>query len=577
MTRPARFLASATDLYAARELIEGLKITHGAAALADALSVLQKWIEEGQDETSELYLFSDFQKTTVLRKGAGGTDPITGLRQLCGAAPLFLVDVGGERPFNYFFTDLTPEDPLLVARQTVRFRATVHALGTPTAPEPRARVTFLVNQVQQGVREVPLSSGSATVEFEHRFPTAGEYEMEVVVEGDTHRLDNHRYYLASVPESLKVLILAEPIASTSEAAYLAAAISPRERPGLDAFSIFSSKIIAPAGLLREDLSSYAGVIILGMPRVAADVATRLESYVREGGSAVFFLSSQSNPFEYNEGFFKEGKGLLPAALGKIEEAEKSRAGGLLTDPARRGAVHPALAFHTAEKLFGDTDILRFMALAPAVRSIQEKVIATFSDGQPALLESKFGRGQVMMFCTAAGPPDNFLPASPAYPMLLQEILRYLAGNPDRAVNLQIGQAYRQDVRITTQHLVLRKPDGSKTRLTPVSAGAGQLPVVVFDQTEQMGRYVLDAPADVVKRPRFVVNLDPTESDLDRLQETEAGQMLPEATWVRSRAVIEEVVRNPSAQMELAGPLLWGLVILLAVEMLLAVRFGMRRH
>jgi hypothetical protein len=309
-----------------------------------------------------------------------------------------------------------------------------------------------------------------------------------------------------------------------------------------------------------------------MPRVPADLTARLESYVRDGGSAVFFLSSQCNPFEYNEQFFKQGKGILPAALGKMQDVAKGQGTINFT-----GAAHPALALlGSEEKLFGETDILRRMTLT-AAGSVKDKVIATFSDGQPALLESPFGRGRVLTVCTAAGPPDNFLPASPAYPILLQEILRYLAGNPDHGVNLDIGQPFRQDVMISAQHLTLRKPDGSKVRLTPLQTGADTLPSVVFDQTDQMGLYAIDAQTDVVKRPRFVVNLRPTESDLDRLSEAEARQVLPEATWVRSRSVIEEAVRNPSAPTELAGPLLWGLAILLAVEMLVAVRFGRRRQ
>ena len=73
----------------------------------------------------------------------------------------------------------------------------------------------------------------------------------------------------------------------------------------------------------------------------------------------------------------------------------------------------------------------------------------------------------MTFCTAAGPPDNLLPASFVYPLMLQEILRSLADNPDRAVNLRIGQTFKQDVMISSQHVMLRQArTGTKVRLTP---------------------------------------------------------------------------------------------------------------
>src|SRR5262249_12319850 len=144
-----------------------------------------------------------------------GSDTVSQVRKICEPVQVSLVDVGGERPFNYYFTDLSLEDPLPVARRPVMIRAVVNAKGTAPAVDAKVRGTLLVNHAQQGVQEVSLASGSATLAFEYRFPSAGEYEMEVLAEGDTHRLDNHRHYLAAVPESRKVLILTSSAGSGS--------------------------------------------------------------------------------------------------------------------------------------------------------------------------------------------------------------------------------------------------------------------------------------------------------------------------------------------------------------------------
>ena len=240
------------------------------------------------------------------------------------------------------------------------------------------------------------------------------------------------------------------------------------------------------------------------------------------------------------------------------------------------AAHPAFGYFADEKLLPGGEVARYMTLAAEGGTLKTGVVAFFSNGKPAILEGKLGRGKVMTFCTAAGPPDNFLPASFAYPVLLQETLRYLAGAPDRAVNLEIGQTFRQDVMISAQHLILRKPDGVKVRLTPVQTSPEELPTVAFDQTDQMGLYVIDAQAGVVRRPRFVVNLLAVEGDLTPLEQKEAGQLVSAARWVRPGTAIEEVVKGKTAT-ELAGKLLWLLAGLLVLETTLAVRYGMRRH
>jgi len=578
--RPERRLDRTKELYAARELVDSLKISHGAASMAEALPLLRPWMTAGQkkDEKQELFLFSDFQKTTWLRKGPDGANPVEELRNLRALSDVYLVDVGGSRPFNYYFTDLSPEEPLLVTGKTFRFRTTVEAKGPPPAGDPRARLTFLVNGEKKSMQEFPFRAGKAGVAFEHRFQKAGEYLIELTVEGDNHRLDNRRYYLASVPESLKVLILDEgsdDSVESPEAAFLSAAVSPMERPGLDKSSIFTAKVMYPANIIRENLSDYSAVVLLGMERVSADLVNKLEPYVREGGSAIFFLSGRTNPWEYNEKLYREGKGLLPAKLLKSEDAPP---GGGALGLKVASEVHPAFALLADEKIFPQGELARFMSLSPEDGSSKPDVFAYFTNGKPAILAKKLAKGHVVAFCMSAGPPESFLPASLTYPVLLQEMLRYLAGEPDREVNLENGQTFQQDVMVSAQHLILRKPDNSKVRLTPLKMDQGDLLTVSFNDTDQMGLYEIEAQAGVLKRPRFVVNLQSSEGDLDRLEESDAGKMFGGGmTWVRPGSAIEATVKGKYSVLELAGTFLGVLATLLVLESLLAAAFGLRRQ
>jgi len=235
--------------------------------------------------------------------------------------------------------------------------------------------------------------------------------------------------------------------------------------------------------------------------------------------------------------------------------------------------------HRAFAYFGDRDALvdagvtRFMSLAGKTDA---EVIAYFTSGKPAVVEKTVGRGRVVAFCTAAGPPENLLAADADYPVMLQELLRYLAGTPDAAVNLDDGATFHQEVLISAQHLVLRKPDNTKVRLTPVKTGDDRL-AVSFDGTDRMGEYRIEAQPGVLARTRFVVNLRPEEGDLDRLERDETLAMLPGAAWVSPATQIESAVRDKYSVLELAGTFLWVLAALLALETLLAMRFGMRRR
>jgi hypothetical protein len=586
--RPELKLDRTDDLYAASERIEAMKISHGAGTIAEALPILRKAMTPADpDENQELYLFSDFQKTTWLRRSSSREDPVRGIRALGESGDVFLVDAGpprpkgAERPFNCFATGLAPEEPLLVTGRTVRFRAVVETRGGLPPDGTALRLTFLVDGEKKAMREVTPAGGGASAFFDHRFARAGEYLVELAAEGDGSPIDNRRFYLASVRESLPVLVLDDSAVggrTSTEAAFLTAAVAPREQPGLDRTSIFSAKVIHPVDIIRENLRSCVAVVVLAVERVGDDLTRELEPYVRDGGSVVFFLGGRANPWEYNERLHRGGAGVLPVRVGQSQPADDDTASAGLGIRAV-SVGHPAFAFFGESDLLAEAGVLRWTSLA---ESPGTGVIAQFTSGKPAIVEKALGRGRVVAFCCAAGPPESLLPAGVHYPVVLQEMLRYLAGDPDGSVNLVDGDAFAEEVMISAQHLVLRKPDGVKVRLTPVKLGPPGSPQadrlgIVFDGTDRMGQYHIDAQPGVLRRTRFVVNLRPIEGDLDRLEREEALAAFGDAAWLAPGAPMETIVREKYASREIAAALLWTLAALLAVETFAAMRFGRRRR
>jgi hypothetical protein len=80
------------------------------------------------------------------------------------------------------------------------------------------------------------------------------------------------------------------------------------------------------------------------------------------------------------------------------------------------------------------------------------------------------------------------------------------------------------------------------------------------------------------RRRFAVNLLATEGDLTRLDRDQFKDELRQAgvsLWEPDRAIRRSVEARHSIK-EYAWLFLWGVLVLLAVETLLATRFGRRR-
>lgn len=559
------------DLPTAAARVEALRGTAGSAPVDAGLMWIKEFLGRHQIEPAELYVFSDFQKHTWLRAGRQA-ETAQAFRDLAGPCETYLVDVGGTPSFNYLVTMLRPEEYVLSAGKAVSFLTEIQCRGEPPA-EAQATVNFLVDGVKKAVRQVSIGTQPLPLDFSYRFPKAGEYLVEVVLDGDENRLDNRRQYLCRVAQDVTVLVLDESAESPqAETGFLARAIRPPGHPGMEKVSHFDVKTIHPQRLAYENLSSYAVVVLAGTSRLSQAMVSQLERYVADGGAMLFFLGDAVNLYDYNKFFYQDGKGLLPCQL--LDR----------TAPPANESVFPRFgeSAHAALRQFTRLAGGPEMACQRYVKFDMPPtatVVLPLSNGVPFIGEKDFGRGKVLLANMTAGPGWTYLPALPEFPMLVQELLRYLVGNPDGGVNLNVGDRFDQPVFVSTQHLLLRYPDGSKFRLTPERRpGTDDAFHIVFDDTSQQGLYQIEAIEEVVPRRRFVVNMSAEESDPGRLSRAEFAEAYAAGgwTWAGADTAIEDVAARLHTVTELFPTVIAVLLGVLAVESLLAWRFGRRR-
>ncbi len=572
-----------TDAQTAAARIESLRCGSGAAPMAVALESTKDLLARGREETPEICIFSDFQKHTWATDNNASRVVSQTLNSLSSQSETFLVDVGGKPAFNYMLTDLRPEEYLMSAGMPVRFRCAVESWRPPK--DAKATVTFLVNGVKKDVREVQPGEQSLSITFEHRFTQPGEYLVEAVLEGDEYRMDNHRYCLCTVPENVQVLVLdesapasapgaADGAEAVADSAYFARALAPPTHPGAERVSRFSVKVVQPSQLDFENIDKYAAVVLAGVGAVGEPAAAKLESYVAEGGALWLFLGPRVDLYQYNKVLFKEGKGVLPCRLTAASATQPVNG----EPPHLRfgDSTHPALASLTGAGS-ADARFLQYMGLeVPG----DARVVMALSNGAPVLVEKPFGRGKVLLADFTAGLGWTYLPATAEFPILMQELMRYLIGNPDTSVNLSVGDRFEQPVFVSTQHLLVRYPDGHKARLTPHErADRKNAWVLSLEDTRQQGLYeVVDAPAEVMPRLRFVVNQKPAGGDLSRFDRDELADALGHGNWrwIAPESSFDELVSRRLEVTELAPAVLWGLALVLGGESLLAMYFGRRR-
>lgn len=564
-----------SDLKVLSDLVEGLRAAEGADAACDGLEWVKAVLAKNSDMAADIYIFSDFQKYTWLRNGEVTRRTSALLGELSARNTVFFADVGGKIDFNYLVTRLTPRDPLVAASMPVKFDARVELRGN--APGTNATVTFLINNEKKDVRQI---GGTTDLTFDYQFPEAGEYVVSVEVEGDNYRLDNSRYYLCSVPQDVRVLILddtAEETGLAQESFFLKRAIAPEIKPGIDRVSAFAVTVRPPARAAYENFGDYAMVLLAGTEKLDDALANKLHLFAQDGGAVGLFPGPAVNYYDYNKKLWRDGKGLLPCELAAPGAAEGK---WNLSFAAMRDPAVAILSSGGAQNLFPVTTFLPLRIDAKAEGAVElARIVRGADEHLPGIVARPFGRGRAVFFNFTAGTRWSPFPASVDFALLLQEMLRALAGNPDAGVNLECGQEFQERVLVSDQYLLLKSPNGKRHRTVPskTTAGGEQTWKIAFGDTRYHGLYEVDTVPEVMRRRRFVANLRTEEGDLE-LNKDEVASSLGAAgmTWVSPDGSFEEIIARRHSVTELSAVILWLLVILLAGESLLAALFGRRR-
>lgn len=609
--RPEVLQERTADRDRVHDAIGRTKVSDMAGRMADAVEAVEKLLAT-DGTAAEVYLISDLQRTTWSATPEDRRDPQVLLARLSQRHGTFVLDTGGTNPFNAYLTRFEPQEKVSAVGLENRYEVDVEVRNMPPggklwltlyADEDKADAAPSRQSSKPGkliTRELTaadLRGGRATVVLPHTFVEPGEHLLRVELEGDGLATDNQRYYLASVPANVEVLIVdprhdpsptADPLASGS--GHLQNAIAPRTPPGFERLSPFAVTVRRPEEVLQLNLERYAVVVLANVGNPSDALVSRLEQYVGDGGNLLIFVGDAVAPYEYNTKLLKAGKGLLPceleAAIGlsPAEALSQTKTAPDKSAELLHGLVytasepHPAVAnVRQLTRQPAPPSISRWMPLQLTGKAGEfGRAVVYLGKRQPLACERSFGQGKVMLVGTSADASWNYLVYTSEYLVLVQELLRWLVGEPDRAVNLQIGEAFQQPVLLSSQYLLLRRPDYSKVRLAPVPQG--NLWRVAYDQTDRQGIYEVDTTGEVMTRRRFVVNLVATEGDLTRLEPEGFRRELSQAGvtyWEPDKAIRRAVEARHSIK-EFAWLFLWGVLGLLAVETLLATRFGRRR-
>jgi hypothetical protein len=412
--------------------------------------------------------------------------------------------------------------------------------------------------------------------------------------------DDDRYlFVLPVAPPMKVLLLnGNPAADPfeNEALYLRTALTstvPRDKPAAGAASLARQiqqslqvvEIPEPA-LNAESLRDASAVILADCGRLNGQQFAWLQDFVRDGGGLVIFPGVRVNPDVYNTQFFrlpgpakqKFVAATLGAAQGDVEKGDDFRRLELID------YTHPALRVFDDPKAryFATAAFYRRFALVPDASPDAVWPLAGYSAKEPALVESRFGDGRVLLATFPATGSWSSLPLKPEFvPLVLR-----LVSHAERRAELDAPSVTPPDGVAEITATVAWNP--ATATVTDPAGHAGDVtfqPVGTrlvggFERTALAGYYGVEVKGGKPNEPKsgktaFAVNLAPEESRLAAAPEEDIRRWLPGVSLrvVDASAEAQQQFGSVGEGTEIWRYLLALTFIVIAVEFMLSTLSG----
>ena len=560
------------------KVIDDLRQTHGGTNLAATFEAIDRVLEVSTIPQKEVIFLTDLQATSWRKEGDGDEALKRVVARVEARRPRSVViDLGKVGSDNRAVTELNLTTPIVTVGAPTLARAVLRNYGASRVEGVHAKL--IIDGTLGPEQTVDLPAGEdVPIVFNTAFETPGDHLVEVQLDNDPLKLDDRRWLAVPVREKVSVLLVDGDYKSEAfqaETDYLAQALSP-ETTTQGSPSAIKTDVIPEGQLAQQDLAPYEAVVLCNIAQFTDAEVAALEDYLKQGGGVVVFDGDQVVPENYNRLLFNDGKGLLPAALGEsVGDASKKESGFGFNPLGYRHPIVELFAGESEKVMSGLTSAKtwRFHKLKPAPNS-QAKIALAFDNGDPAVIEMPRSRGRVIQVATSADSGWTTWPLHPSYPPIMTEIILQAASGKLAERNLKVGQPIDQVVpTVAEASASMTLPDAT---IVPAKLGAtGTVSQVHFEQTDLSGAYALKVGPPVASESLFALSPPVSESDLAKLDKAGLTAAIP--NWSFAYMTNWKELTGDAAAVSRRGefhrPLLYGLLIFLLLESLLAWKFG----
>ncbi|OGC85209.1 MAG: hypothetical protein A2W07_04110 [candidate division Zixibacteria bacterium RBG_16_43_9] len=391
-------------------------------------------------------------------------------------------------------------------------------------------------------------------DFTQQAIEAGLHSGYVEISDDNLLADNKRFFAFNLPEKIEVLLVGD---KGGKEDYLRLALNPKgEGKNQIELTQIDSKFFS-----RAELSNYQVIVFSSLSGIGSEDLKRLDKFLNSGRGVLFFFGKGE------EDVYAEvcRKYLNSTLKGKSDFSGKGQ--GFLT-LEKMDLFHPVFQPY---KGLDKTKFpqLKFFSIYEVTPGKKAKVLANFSSGVPALLESSSGSGKILAFFSSYESEFSDLGEHTIFVPFMRRSVGYLCSSLFSSEEFLVGEKIRKEFESPKiEKVELVDPDNFKVTLIP-EPFKDKL-VLKLDEIKKPGIYKLQSGDEVIDQ--IAVNLDSRDSDFDPFTDSELKNNLkdsPNLLVIGPEQDLEQEVLKTRYGKELSKNFLWLALVFLILEMYLA--------
>jgi hypothetical protein len=390
--------------------------TPGSTDYGAAMAWARDLLVRSRKAKKELHILTDLQRSG-LDRGESVSLPAD--------VEVHLRDFGRAFPKNVAVTGIAISPTTIRPGESVSVTATVfNASPLPISKCPVRLHVEAGNQKRDMDRTVDLEGGATgSVEFPLNELAEGTWRGHVEAStGDDLPFDDRRFLAFWVAPPVRLLLVdGDPGRAPyeSETYFLQAALrlaTTGERYAKSPFDVRTVDLVAGSDL--PDLKETGSVVLANVEDLGASDANRLGEFVERGGGLVVFTGDRVRP--------GSTRSLEAAGLGVGEILGAANATEMPWRLERWETTHPVFR-PFVEPEHGDLRRPAFTAITKVKPGPDVRVLASFRNGEPALLERTKGRGKILWFTSACDRAWGDWPRGRMYLPMVHQMVAYVSG------------------------------------------------------------------------------------------------------------------------------------------------------